>query len=181
MGRQEENLAERKRALELDPLSWNANAGVGSALGAMGRHDEAIQRLRATVELNPSFFFTRQYLGKEYLATGKPELAIPEFQAAQDLPSLGYAYAANGQKGEAQRVLDQMRQNPLTNSFDVAIVKAGLGRTGEALDLLEQAHRDRIPWLMFLRVDGRLASLRRNPRFEAIATAMHVPAPTASR
>ncbi|HKE23617.1 MAG TPA: hypothetical protein VKB88_14725 [Bryobacteraceae bacterium] len=33
MGRQEENLAERKRALELDPLSWNANAGVGGALG----------------------------------------------------------------------------------------------------------------------------------------------------
>jgi hypothetical protein len=74
-----------------------------------------------------------------------------------------------------------MRQEPATNSFDVAIVNTGLGRTAEALDGLEHAYRDRTPWLMFLRVDGRLASLRGNPKFEAIATAMHVPVPTASR
>ena len=175
MGRRQENLAERKRALELDPLNWNANAGVGSALGSLGRYDEAIQFLRAAVELNPNYVFTRQNLGMEYLATGKPDLAIAEFQAAQDLPSLGYAYAVNGQKGEAQRILEQMRQIPSTNSFDVAIVNAGLGRTAEALDRLEQAYRSRIPGLMFLRVDDRLASLRGNPRFEAIATAMHIP------
>jgi tetratricopeptide (TPR) repeat protein len=175
MGREEENLAERKRALELDPLGWNANAGVGNALGAVGRHDEAIQHLRAAIELNPNFFFTRQNLGKEYLAIGKPDLAIQEFQAVQDLPSLGYAYALNGRKAEAQRVLEQMRQNPMTNSFDVAVVAAGLGRTAEALDGLDQAYRERIPWLMFIRVDLRLASLRGNPRFESIARAMKIP------
>jgi len=175
MGREEENLAERKRALELDPLNWNANAGVGSALGAVGRHDEATRLLRAAVELNPNYFFTRQNLGLEYLATGKPDLAIVEFQAAQDLPSLGYAYAVHGQKEEAQHVLDQMRQKPLTDSFDAAIVNAGLGRTAEALDHLEQAYRDRIPRLMLLRVDQRLSRLRGNPRFEAIARAMDIP------
>ena len=175
MGREQENLAERKRALELDPLNWNANAGVGSALGAIGRHDEAIQFLHAAIELNPNYVFTRGNLGLEYLATGKPDLAIAEFQAAQELPSLGYAYAVIGQKGEAQRVLEQMWHDPSTNSFDVAIVNAGLGHTSEALDGLEQAYRNRIPRLMLLRVDGRLASLRGNPRFEAIATAMKIP------
>jgi tetratricopeptide (TPR) repeat protein len=175
MGRKEENLAERKRALELNPLSWVANASVGNALGALGRHDEAIRLLRATVELNPNFFFTRKYLGDEYLAIGKPDLAIAEFQVAQDLPSLGYAYAVNGQKAEAQRVLDQIRKNPAANSFDLVIVNVGLGRTGEALDLLEQANRERVPWLIFIRVDGRLASLRGNPRFEAIASSMNIP------
>jgi TolB-like protein/DNA-binding winged helix-turn-helix (wHTH) protein/tetratricopeptide (TPR) repeat protein len=175
MGREEENLAQRKRALELDPLGWNANAGVGNALGALGRHDEAIKHLRAAVELNPTYFFVRQNLGKEYLAIGKPDLAIPEFQAVQDLPSLGYAYARNGQRAEAQRVLEEMRQNPMTTSFDVAIVDTGLGRTAEALDRLEQAFRERTPWLMFIRVDLRLASLRGNPRFESIAAAMKIP------
>jgi len=175
MGREEENLAQRKRALDLDPLGWNANAGLGNALGALGRHDEAIRHLHAAVELNPTYFFTRQNLGKEYLAIGKPDFAIPEFQAAQDWPSLGYAYAQNGQKAEAQRVLEKMRQNPLTNSFDVAIVNAGLGRTAEALDRLEQAYRERTPWLMFIRVDLRLASLRGNPRFESVAAAMKIP------
>jgi hypothetical protein len=125
--------------------------------------------------LNPNFFFTRQTLGFEYLATQKPDLAIAEFQAAQDLPSLGFAYAMNGQMGKAQRVLEQIQKSPSTNSFDLAVVNAGLGRTGEALDNLEQAHRNRIPWLMFLRGDVRLASLRGNPGFEAIATAMNIP------
>jgi len=175
LGRQEENLAERRKALELDPLSWNANAGVGGALGALGRHDEAIQHLRAAMELNPTFYFTRQNLGKEYLTIGKPDLAVVEFQAAQDLPSLGYAYALCGQKAEAERVLEQMRQNPITNSFDIAVVNVGLGRTAEALDGLEQAYRERVPWLMFIRVDGRLARLRGDPRFEAVATAMKIP------
>ena len=175
LGRVEENLAERRRALELDPLSWNANAGVGIALGAIGRHDEAIQFLHTAVELNPNFVFTRQNLGEEYLATGKPALAVAEFQAAQDLPSLGYAYAVNRQKGEALHVLEQMRKNPSTNSFDLAIVNVGLGRTAAALDGLEQAYRERVPSLMLLRTDVRLASLRGNPRLEAIATAMHIP------
>jgi TolB-like protein/tetratricopeptide (TPR) repeat protein len=175
LGRKEENLAELKRALELDPLSWIVNASVGGALGALGRHDEAVQLLSSTVELNPNFFFTRQTLGFEYLATQKPDLAIAEFQAAQDLPSLGFTYAMNGQMGKAQRVLEQIQKSPSTNSFDLAVVNAGLGRTGEALDNLEQAYRNRIPWLMFLRGDVRLASLRGNRRFEAIATAMNIP------
>ena len=146
-------------------------------MGKLGRHDEAIQLLHAAVELNPNFFFTRQNLGNEYLAKGKPELAVAEFQAAQDVPSLGYAYAVNGQKHEAERVLEQLHRNPLTNSFDLAIVNAGLGRTTEAFDLLEQAHRERILWLMFLRVDERLASLRGDPRFELIGRQMRIPMP----
>ena len=177
MGRPQESLRARRRALELDPLNWTANSAVGRALGVLGRHDEAIQHLRATVELNASFFFTRQYLGLEYLSKGMVDEAVHEFQAAQDLPSLGYAYAVNGQKREAQRVLEQMNQNPLTNSFDLAIVNAGLGRAAKALDHLGQAHQERILWLMFLRVDERLASLRGNQRFEAIATKMSIPAP----
>jgi tetratricopeptide (TPR) repeat protein len=177
MGRQQESLAERTRAWELDPLSWNANASVGRALGALGRHDEAIQHLQAAVELNPNFFFARQYLGREYLSKGMADRAVREFEAAPDPPSLGYAYAMNGKKPEAERLLAQMHEDPLTNSFDFAIVNTGLGRTAEALDLLERARQERILWLMFLRVDERLASLRGNPRFETIASAMRIPTP----
>ena len=54
-------------------------------------------------------------------------------------------------------------------------MNVGLGRTSEALDLLEQAYRERAMWLMFLQVDGRLASLRGNQRFEALAARMKIP------
>jgi len=65
----------------------------------------------------------------------------------------------------------------LSNSLDFAIVNAGLGRTSEALDLLEQAYRERVIQLMNMRVDERLASLRGNQRFEALAARMKIPAP----
>ena len=177
MGREQENLAERRRALALDPLSWLANAALAQALRKVGRHDEAIQLLQATVELNQNFFFTRQEFGNEYLARNRPDLAIAEFQVVQDLPSLGYAFALNGQKREAERILERMRANPLATSFDLAVVTAGLGRKSQALDLLERAYQQRILWLMFMRVDERLATLRENPRFEAIASKMRIPAP----
>lgn len=93
----------------------------------------------------------------------------------KDLPSLGYAYAVNGQQGEAQKVLEQMRQNPSTNSFDFAIVNAGLGGQGRLSTGWSRPIRERIPWLMLLRGDVRLASLRGNPRIAAIARAMNIP------
>jgi tetratricopeptide (TPR) repeat protein len=177
MGRERENLAERKRAWELEPLNWIASAALGGALGRAGRHDEAIKQLQSAVELNPSFYYTRQNLGLEFLAKGMLVQAIREFQAAPDLPSLGFAYALSGKKQEALGVLERMRANPLSTSFDFAIVNVGLGRTSEALDLLEQAYRERAMHLMFLRVDERLASLRGSPRFEALAARMKIPAP----
>lgn len=177
MGREEENIAERKRAWELDPLNWINSAAFGHALGVSGRHDEAVKLLQSAAELNPGFYYTRSFLGREYLLKGMVAQAIREFQSAPDLPSLGFAYALSGQKQAAQGVLERMRANPLSNSLDFAIVNVGLGRTSEALDLLEQAYRERVVWLMFLRVDERLASLRGNQRFEALAARMKVPAP----
>jgi tetratricopeptide (TPR) repeat protein len=177
MGREEESLAERKRAWELDPLSWIVSANLGRALGMVGRHDEAIKLMQSAVELNPGFYYTRHFLGREYLSKGMLAQAIQEFQAAPDLPSLGFAYALSGQKQAAQGVLERMRANPLSNSLDFAIVNVGLGRTSEALDLLEQAYRERVTWLMFLRVDERPASLRGDRRFEALAARMKIPAP----
>jgi hypothetical protein len=58
---------------------------------------------------------------------------------------------------------------PPTTAYDGDIAKA--------LDLIEQAYRERVTWLMFLRVDERLASLRGNQRFEALAARMKIPAP----
>jgi serine/threonine-protein kinase len=177
MGRETENLAERKRAWELEPLNWILSASYGRALGMVGRHDEAIKHLQSAVELNPSFYYTRHNLGSEYLLKGMLAQAIQEFQSAPDLPSLGFAYALRGDTQATQGVLERMRASPLSNPFDFAIVYTSLGRTSEALDLLDQAYRERVMWLMFMRVDERLASLRRNPRFEALAAAMKIPAP----
>ena len=72
-----------------------------------------IKLLQSAAELNPGFYNTRSALGREYLLKGMVVQAIQEFQAAPDLPSLGFAYALSGQKRAAQGVLERMRASPL--------------------------------------------------------------------
>jgi hypothetical protein len=53
-------------------------------------------------------------------------------------------------------------------SFDFALVNAGLAERDQAIYWLERACTERESHLPFLQVDPRLASLRMDPRFEAL-------------
>jgi tetratricopeptide (TPR) repeat protein len=52
MGRLEENLAMRRRAIVIDPLNPAAEVGLGSALSHAGRLDEAIRQLEGVLDSN---------------------------------------------------------------------------------------------------------------------------------
>ena len=54
----------------------------------------------------------------------------------------------------------------------LAILHAALGHREDALDLIEQAQRERAPALLWLKVDPRYASLRNEPRFDGVLKAM---------
>jgi TolB-like protein len=56
-------IAEMRRALELDPLSLIINTNLGVAFLHAGRLDEAITQFRKTLEMDGSFYFARWSLG----------------------------------------------------------------------------------------------------------------------
>jgi hypothetical protein len=58
---------------------------------------------------------------------------------------------------------------------DRAIVYAGLGDREAALDWLERAAEDRMPSIVEMKVDPRLASLAGEPRFVALARRIGLP------
>ena len=86
---------------------------------------------------------------------------------------LGHAYASSGNKADALKIMDQLKEvssQRYVSMFSFAIVYLALDDKQEALRCLEQSYQNRagadIGWI---RVDALLDPLRGNARFEALA------------
>jgi TolB-like protein/Tfp pilus assembly protein PilF len=180
LGRFDEAIAEGKRALELDPLSLVINADVGANYYYARRYDEAIAQLRKLVEMDSGYYFAYITLGQSQEMKGAHDAAIAEYQKARALnddPSvvglLGHAYAASGNKTEALKILDQLKElskQRYVAAFSFALVYLELGDKEEALRWLEQSYHDRAGSdIGNIRVEPFLDPLHDNPRFEALA------------
>ncbi|HSO76792.1 MAG TPA: hypothetical protein VLU47_18340, partial [Blastocatellia bacterium] len=118
-----------------------------------------------------------RYLGLAYEQKGLYSEAIDQFQQGVKLSGsplmialLGHAYAVSGKKVEARRILadlDQQKQR-YVSPYTIATIYAGLGEKDQAFKWLEKAVEDRDIWLMNLKVDPVLKSLRSDPRFERL-------------
>src|SRR5437867_1411017 len=180
LGRFDDAIAEGKRAVELDPLSLVINTDLGSNYCYARRYDEAIAQLRKTLEMDAGFYIAYVVLGQALDAKGAREAAIVEYQKARTLnddPSvlglLGRAYGLSGNKMEAEKILDQLKElskQRYVSAYSFALVYLGLGDKGEALRWLEQSYQDRAGSdIGYIRVDPLLDPLRGDPRFEALA------------
>jgi adenylate cyclase len=170
---------EAKRAQELDPLSLVINADVAWTYFCARRFDDAERQARKTLEVGPQFFRAHYYLGQVLQFKGRLADAIPEFQKAFDLNGdpyslgmLGQAYARNGQKDEAQKVLLRLNEEAKSRyvaPYAITLVYLGLGEKERALDELERAYeRGDTNYLFRVKVDPMLDDLRGQPRFEAL-------------
>jgi tetratricopeptide (TPR) repeat protein len=185
-GRRDEALAESRRAIELDPLSLVINTGFGSRLYWARRFDEAIAQCRKTLELDPAYGGARRCLALAYAQRGAHEQAVRELErdgsgsarTPSELADLGYVYARAGRATDAHKVITE-----LTNRFSreyvppyaLALVHAGLGENGRALEWLERAGEERSPRLVFLSVEPAFDGLRGDPRFAALRKKLGLP------
>jgi tetratricopeptide (TPR) repeat protein len=134
--------------------------------------------------MDPNFLVAHWYLGMAYEQTGRFTEAIAECKKALGLsgePSplgmLGHVYGASGEKAEALKVLAQVKhlsKRRYVDSFDIALICAGLGDKAQALHWLEQAYEDHSQQLLWIKVDPRLDSLRVEPRFRELLHRMHL-------
>src|SRR5213083_2396858 len=180
LGRFVDAIAEGKRAVELDPLSLVINADLGMNYYYARRYDEAITQLRKTLEMDPGYYYAHVDLGQVFAAKRAFDEAISEYQKARALNDdpfvlglLGHAYASSGNKSEALKILEQLKEvarQRYVSLYSFAIVYLALGDKQGALRWLEQCYQDRagadIGWI---RVDSLVDPLRGDPRFEALA------------
>ncbi len=187
MGRKDEAIAEAKRSQQLDPFSSLANFIVGSALVFTRQWDPAIEQLRSAKELDPSFWFAPCFLGRAYEHKGRMPEAIAEFQRALELEKenpeiwsgLGHAYALSGNRIEAQRVLDHLKElsvHSYVAPYDFAVIYAGLGEKDQAVAWLNRAYAERSYYMpVYLTTDARLDGLRSDPRFADLLRRVGLP------
>jgi len=179
-GEQARELAELKRALELDPLSLIIQTNLGVAYLHNSRIDEAIAHFRKAIELDGTFHYAQRSYGLALELQGKIPEAISYYEKAASLTEapielgmLGRIYGIVGRKDEAHKILERLRQSRAqryTAAYSLALVALGLGDKAEALHWLEEGYRDRDgDALGVIRVDPPLASLHGDPRFEALA------------
>ncbi|HXN21188.1 MAG TPA: protein kinase [Candidatus Dormibacteraeota bacterium] len=175
MGRREESLSHLKLAQQLDPLSVETTTYVGAALYLLREYPQVVVQSLASLKVDPNNWGAHANLGMVYQQLGRFSEAVAEFHRASELTGspavlaqLGHAYAAAGNKAEAQKVLGDLKglsKQRFVPAFAIAIVYAGLGHREQALNWLEKAYEDRSEDFVSLRADPQFDSLRSDPRF----------------
>src|SRR6266404_5224720 len=172
-------ISEAKRAIELDPLSLVINADTSWIYFSARRYDEAETQVRKTLEIGPQFFLAHYYLGEVLQFKAHLSEAIAEFQKAFELNNdpyslamLGQAYARNGQRDEAQKILARLNEQAKSHyvaPYALALVQIALGDKDHAIEELERAYSEgETNYLFAIKVDPMLDNLRGDPRFEAL-------------
>src|SRR5580704_11515512 len=179
VGNFDSGIAEARRAVELDPLSLIINSDFSWLYLCARRYNEAEAQVRKALEIDPQFFLAHYYWGEVLQFKGRLSEAIAEFQKAFDLNNdpyslamLGQAYARNGQKDEAQKILARLNEEAKLHyvaPYALALVQIALGDKDRAIEELEHAYQEHeTNYLFAIKVDPMLDDLRGDPRFEAL-------------
>jgi adenylate cyclase len=186
MGRYEEAYTECQRALRLDPLSTPIQWVLAFVYWMARRFDQAIEQANKTLELDSNFVWGHAMIAWSYMGKSIPRLAIaPALKSLQLSPDstwaltiLGTAYAADGNREEAERILGELHEQSkkqYVSPYGLARVHAVLGHKEEALGFLETAYLERTPLLSLVKTDSLLDSLRPDSRFQALLRRMNFP------
>jgi TolB-like protein/DNA-binding winged helix-turn-helix (wHTH) protein/Flp pilus assembly protein TadD len=174
-GRNNEAIAEMKKAEDLDPLSLIIGADLAEDFLIAHRYDEAILQIRKTMDLDSNFALAHYQLGQAFLQKHSYNEAVGELQKAVSLSggsttsksSLAYAYAVSGNRNEAEAILDELKSRSsgsFSNAPEIALVYVGLGQRDQAMDWLEKGYNERFNPGVLMR--PAFEPVRSDPRFQ---------------
>jgi len=179
VGRLDEAIAERQKAVELDPLSPLLATALGEAYYQARQFDGSIAQNQRALELDPSFTVALVNVGRAYQVKGLHPQARAAFQKilalSPDEPAvlalLGHEYASSGEQAQANRIilkLKQISQHRYLPSLYIALVYTGMGDKELAFQWLDKAYAERSDYLVYLPTEPMADPLRGDPRFDAL-------------
>jgi adenylate cyclase len=179
MGQFDRAIAESQLAVELDPLSLEAGWILGEVLYFAGRYDDAIAQNKKILDLNPYYWPAAVNLARVYLQKGQNVEAIAllkkiiESGVSNPHPTgiLGYAFALAGPKKEAEKILQEFKQqsqNKFISPLYYALIHIGLGNIDQAFELMDEALQEHSWYIPFLKVLPEFDPLRNDSRFAVL-------------
>jgi tetratricopeptide (TPR) repeat protein len=179
MGRRDEAIMELQKSKQIDP--GPNSVGVEAVVYFLLRDwDHLLKFSRVQLASDPNSPDVHAGLGIAYEGTGKLPEAIAEYQKAVELSngdldrvaSLGHAYAAIGNRAEAEKILrhvEEKSKSGKASPYLAATIYAGLGQKDMAMELIEQAYREKsLDVAGTLKPDLRIDNLRSDPRFQGL-------------
>jgi len=174
-GRLDQALQEIKKAQQLDPLSLGINKDFAVILLYAGDYDKALEQCRKTLEIEPhngamSTYIAQVYELRQQYTEATVELEKAHASAPDDVEityALGQAYALIGKKDEALQLARELNQPGENNMYlrkEAAYLWALLGEKEQAIAILQKAAEDHYLPVAEVKMDPRLAELRKDAR-----------------
>jgi len=185
MGKHEEAIRAQEMTNRRSPLDLQFGMDLSGIYLAADRVDQSIEQSRKTIELDPNYWGGYQELGLGLLQNRQFSEAIAALEKSRSLdknPSvsgyLGFAYAAAGKKAEAQKLLDELKEQSKKQyvpAYSIAIIYAGLNDKDQAFEWLNKAYADRSFYIALLNFESTLDNLRPDPRFKELLRRANLP------
>lgn len=187
-GREQEAIAEVKRAHQIDPLSPTITRVVGSVLVSTRRFDEAIAVCQKLVNDDPTFPIGHDCLGYAYWGKRMYPQAIQAWKdygrLANNAEESGYAdaldrgYRSAGWPGALKQCIaarEARRKTGYMSALFIARFYAELGDKEQAFHWLNTAYQEHDWLLIGLNTYFALDPLRSDPRFDELVRKVGLP------
>jgi serine/threonine protein kinase/tetratricopeptide (TPR) repeat protein len=149
LGKNNEAIAELKRAISLAPSSDLGYRRLGMVYLTSGRSDQAFEAFKKAIELNPYYWANQNQLGNAYFTLGDYQKALEAFQQvivlAPDLDvgyqNVGNVYNAQGKYQEAIPFYQKSLQiQPFYSTYgNLGTAYFGLKQYPKAVEMYEKA------------------------------------------
>jgi eukaryotic-like serine/threonine-protein kinase len=187
MGRVPEGIAEISKAEQLDPLSLIILTNFGTVLYWARQYDRSLQQYHKTLSLSPDFWTAHWMMGLAYEQKGNYQDAAEALRTAMKFfpgtsavlsASLARVQALAGSRDEALQLAIQVKAQDAAGvscPYHLAMAYAALGQNDAAFEWLSTAFRVHDMWINFLKVDPKMDSLRRDPRYMELLQRIGLP------
>jgi tetratricopeptide (TPR) repeat protein len=181
MKRMEEAIQAMLTALNLDPNSPIINTNLGWTYYYAGRDKEAFAQYQKTLGKYPDFSRIHRRLQDYYEKNRDLAAALNEYEKINpaDKKLLEESLKKQGERGYWEHRLKQLEEKAQNGryvpQYDKAAIYASMGKTDEALTLLEGAVRERSEGLIKVNVNPVFQSLRTSPRFIKVVQSLKLP------
>jgi len=172
-------IAERKRALELDPVNPLLTSALGEAFYQNREFDRTIEQNSKSLQLDPSYAIALVNIGRAYEMKGMHPQARDAFEKvlafAPDDPAvlalIGHEYALSGEQAKAAGTISKLQQlstHKYVPAIYVALVYTGLHDLDHSFAWLDKAFNERSEYLVYLPTEPLADPLRGDPRFSQL-------------
>ncbi|HEY1576971.1 MAG TPA: winged helix-turn-helix domain-containing protein [Terracidiphilus sp.] len=179
LGRCDESICEKERALGMDPLSVVIRTDIGRMFYYSRDYEHSLAHYRAALDLDPAFETAHLGIALVHEQQGQLDISISGLEGCVRrspnntlvLARLGRVYALAKRVKEAQEIverLDSIACPHYVSAYDIALIKSALRDWDGAFAFLEAAFEERSISLGYLGIEPQVDELRSDGRFDRL-------------